>query len=208
MSQVEAAISQKAAQVPPGTFRHTVLLAAKRFKASWVELGKLLVKVRDDALFEQWGYETFESYCAREIHIRKATAYKLVRSFTFLNRHEPKAVASDDIAERAPAFEVVEVLAEAEERGQLTAAEYRDVRDTIWESERPTSELRRELTERFPRPAPAAVADAVVLRRLAQAAKSLASQLGACRRVPKTVAERAAALADDVEELAAQRADA
>jgi hypothetical protein len=201
MSQVEAALTQKAAAVPPGTFRHTVLIAAKRFKASWVELGKLLVKVRDEALFEQWGYESFEVYCAREIHIRKQTAYKLVRSFTFLHKHEPKAVESEDIAERAPAFEVIEVLADAEERGQLSAAEYRDVRDAIWQPERPTSELRRELVDRFPRPAPEPLPDAAVLRRLVISAKRLAADLSACRKVPKAVSERAQALAEDVEEL-------
>jgi len=206
MSQVEAAITQKAASVPQGSFRHTVLVAAKRFKASWVELGKLLVKVRDEGSFEEWGYETFEAYCAREIHIRKQTAYKLVRSFSFLHRHEPKAVSSEDIVERAPAFEVIDVLADAEERGQLTASEYRDVRDSIWEQERPPSELRRELVDRFPKPAQGALEDAAALKRLAYAAKRLAADLALCRKVPKAVAERAAALAEDVQELAGQKA--
>jgi hypothetical protein len=202
MSQVDAALEQKASQVPPGSFRHTVLQAARRFKSTWVELGKLLVKVRDDASYEQWGYATFEVYCARELHIRQSTAEKLVRSFSFLSKHEPKAVHEPNIAERAPAFEVVEVLADAEERGQLSAAEYRDIRDSIWEPERPPSALRRELVERFPPPKPAPAAEAAVLRRLSHLAKRLASDLAACRKVPKAVSERAAALAEDIEELA------
>jgi hypothetical protein len=206
MSQVDAALAQKASQVPPGTFRHTVLLAARRFKSTWVELGKLLVKVRDDGSFEEWGYASFEAYCAKELHIRKATADKLTRSFSFLNRHEPKAMNREDLRENAPAFEVVEVLADAEERGQLTATEYRDVRDSIWEPERPPSALRRELIERFPPPASRPPADEIVLRRLAHAAKRLAADLAACRRVPKAVSERAAALAEDVEELVSAEA--
>lgn len=202
-TQVEAALESKARSVPPGSFRHTVLLAAKRFKSTWAELGKLLVRVRDSGEFEQWGYESFDAYCQKELHIKKATADKLTRSFSFLEKHEPKAVAQEDLVERVPAFEVIEVLAGAEERGQLSADEYRAIRDSIWNPERPTSELKRDLQERFPRPAPPPPADEVQLRRLAASARRLHQELSACRRVPKAVAERASALADDVEELAA-----
>ena len=105
-----------ALDVPPGSFRHTVLTAARKFKSTWVELGKLLVQVRDGAQHEGWGYPTFEAYCAKELRIRKATADKLTRSFSFLAKHEPKAMGSEEIARTAPAFEVVEVLADAEAR--------------------------------------------------------------------------------------------
>lgn len=202
MSAAEA-LAQKAAQVAPGSFRHTVLTSAKRFKATWAELGKLLVKVRDEALFEQWGYDSFETYCLKELHIRKQTALKLVRSFSFLAKHEPQEVEREDFQERVPAFEVVEVLAQAEERGQLTPKEYEDVRASIWNPERPTAELRREVAERFPRPAPEPAGESVQLRRLAAAARKLANELAQVRKVPNAVSERAAALAEEVEELAA-----
>ncbi len=201
MSAAEA-ISEKASQVVPGSFRHTVLLSAKRFKATWAELGKLLVKVRDEAQYEQWGYDSFETYCLKELHIRKQTALKLLRSFSFLAKHEPTEVEREDFTQRAPAFEVVEVLAEAEERGQLSPAEYQDVRASIWNSDRPTSELRREVAERFPRPAPEPAGESQQLRRLAVAARKLASELASMRKVPGAVADRASALADDVAELA------
>jgi hypothetical protein len=197
----EAALAARAQALPPGTLRHSVLSAARRFKATWVELGKLLVQVRDEAKHEEWGFASFEAYCSKELHIRKATAEKLVRSFSFLRKHEPKALEGEDVVQKAPAFEVVEVLADAEARGQLSAQEYRSIRDSIWDPERPTSELRRELTERFPRPVPSAPADEVQLRRLAAQAKRLAQDLAACRKVPKAVAERAQALAEDVEGL-------
>lgn len=201
------AISQKAQQVQPGSFRHTVLLAAKRFKSSWAELGKLLVKVRDEALYEQWGYETFEAYCLKEIHIRKQTALKLTRSFSFLARHEPEETEREEMTQRAPPFEVVEVLADAEERGQLTPSEYKSIRDSIWNPERPTAELKRELGERFPRPPPEPPADSLQVRRLAATARKLANDLLACRKVPKAISDRAAALAGDVEELASSLKD-
>jgi hypothetical protein len=201
MSNVEAAISQKAREVPPGSLRQTVLLSAKRFKSTWVELGKLLVQVRNDALYESWGFESFDLYCSKELHIRKATADKLTRSFSFLAKHEPKAMAAEDIVETAPAFEVVEVLASAEERGQLSAQEYRSIRDSIWEPQKPVSELKREFVERYPRPAAEGNDATHQLRRLASFARKLANELASSRKVPKAISERAAALADDVEEL-------
>jgi hypothetical protein len=203
MTTAAEALAEKAAQVAPGSFRHTVLQAARRFKATWAELGKLLVQVRNEALFEEWGYDTFEGYCLKELHIRRQTAEKLVRSFSFLARREPEEVERTDFTERAPAWEVVEVLADADERGELSAKEYKDVRESIWNAERPVAELRRELLDRFPKPAPAPPPDSLQLRRLAGLARKLAAELAASRRVPKAVAERAAALAGDIEELAA-----
>lgn len=201
-------VSDSARNVPVGTLRHSVLLASKRFKSSWVELGKLLTEVRDQALFEQWGYESFEAYCLKELRIRRPTALKLTRSFSFLDRHEPKAMATPDIAETAPAFEVVEVLAGAEERGQLSAQQYKSIRDSIWDSEKPVSELRRDFTERFPAPEAAPPSDSSQLKRWAGQAKKLADELSSSKKVPRSLAERAAALADDLEELLEGKAEA
>ena len=201
--RAQAALAEKSREIESGSFRHTVLSAARRFKASWVELGKLLVQVRDEGSFTGWGYETFDAYCTKELHIRKSTAEKLVRSFSFLARHEPKAVANDDIVQTAPAFEVVEVLAGAEQRGQLDAEEYRTIRESIWNPEKPVAQLRREFNDRFPSP-PTHRPEGGELTRLAGWASKLAAELKACRAVPSAIAERAVALAEDVEELASQ----
>ena len=195
----------------PAGLRDVVRDAARRFKSSWVEFGKLLVQVRDEGLFDQWGYATFEAYCSKELHIRKATADKLVRSFGFLSRHEPHVVeqvqpeaAFEAPAQKVPAFEVVEVLAGAEARGQLSAEEYRSIRDSIWDEERPVAQVKKELDGRFPKPPPEPPGEAAQLKRMASMAAKLAAELKAHPKVNKAVAERAAALAEDVEELAAQ----
>ena len=207
MPSAEEVISHKVSQVPPGSLRQTVLLAAKRFKSSWVELGKLLVKVRDGALYEEWGYPTFEAYCLAEVRIRKNTADKLTRSFSFLDKHEPRAMAQEDIVETAPAFEVVQVLADAEDRGKLSAQEYKSIRDSIWDQERPVSELKRELVEQFP-PEVKETNDATHLKRMAAWARKLASELQGNKKVPRALVERAEALAEEVEELSHKRAEA
>ncbi len=207
MATAEEVVSRKVSEVDPGSFRHTVLLAAKRFKSSWVELGKLLAKVRNDGTYQEWGYPSFETYCLSELRIKKQTADKLTRNFGFLEKHEPQVMRTPELAEAAPAFEVIEVLAQAEERGQLSASEYKSIRDSIWNQEKPTSELRRELVEKFPAPEPEYDSSAE-LKRLWSTSKRLAAELHSNRKVPATIRDRADALASDLEELVAAKAEA
>ncbi|MBL8918732.1 MAG: hypothetical protein JNJ54_07745 [Myxococcaceae bacterium] len=192
---------------PPGSFRQLVLLAAKRFKSSWVELGKLLTKVKHEGTFQDWGYPTFEAYCLAELRIRKQTADKLTKGYSVMNKYEPERLAAPDVAESAPPFEVVEVLAQAEERGQLSAQEYKSIRDSIWNPEKPTSELRRDLVERFP-PPERDPNDAAEVKRLWLQLKRLAAELRANKKVPRAIVERADALAQDLEEVVAKKAEA
>jgi hypothetical protein len=208
-SSGQAAVAKKVGEVEAGTFRHQVLLTAQKFKSSWVELGAQLVKVRSGKSFEEWGFQSFEEYCSKELRIKKATADKLTMSYSFLSRHErPMAErfrAEPPVEKEAPAFEVVSVLAGAEERGQLTEKDYLSLREQLWSDERPANQVARELAQKFPPPAkPPPPADLVV-RRLAQAARKLASDLRGCSKIPDAVAARAEALAEDVEELASKQ---
>ena len=104
-----------------------------------------------------------------------------------------------------PAFEVVSVLAGAEERGQLSEKDYKDLRERIWSEEEKPSQIAREIAERYPAPPKPPPPTELALRRMASAARRLAGELRGCKKVPDAVASRAEALADDVEELAAQR---
>jgi hypothetical protein len=188
------------------SFREEVLGAARTFKASWTGLAKVLTRVRDEALWQGWGFPSFEAYCGKELHIRKATALKLTRSWSFLDRHERHWKPEAPDARPAPPFEVVEVLAEAEERGALDAEEYRSIRDSIWDPERPVAAVRRELSERFPRPAPEPPPTEVRLGQLARTARRLAEELRVCRGVPASVRTQADDLAAAVESLSVEHA--
>jgi hypothetical protein len=188
------------------SLRSSVAAAARRFKSSWFELGRLLVQVRSKNAWESWGFASFDAYCTAELHIRRATAEKLLRSYGFLQRHERARAEGSDTEgeERAPAFDVVTVLADAEERGQLTERDYARVRDSIWDPSRNPSELRRELGERFPAPERPVDAGAQ-LRRFASSARRLAMELRASGRVPAAVKRTAEALADELESLSKTR---
>jgi len=190
-------------EIPAGSFRAEVVESSRRFKASWLDLARHLVRVRGEGLWQEWGFATFEAYCARELRIKKATAQKLVMSYGFLEKHEPRALEDEAVARNVPAVEVIEVLSKAAERGQLDEAAYRDVRESLWERPIEPSQLKRELAKRFPEPE-AEEQEAPVdleLRRFAAQARKLAREVAGSKRVPRAVAERAAALAEDLEGL-------
>ena len=187
--------------VEVASLRQSVLASATRFKSTWIEFGKLLLEVKVQEKHQEWGYPSFEVYCSKELHIRKQTAFKLTRSYSFLAKHHPSELEGGQVEQKAPAFEVVEVLAEAEERGQLSPREYSQIRDSIWNEGRATAELKRELSQRYPRPVPTVPSRSLELGRLTDLAKKLADQLSKSSLVPASIAERARALSEDLQSL-------
>lgn len=194
-------IAESSTQDPSAEFRARVQESARRFKASWVELAAHLAKVKEEGLWEGWGYATFESYCSKELRIKRATAQKLVASYGFLARREPEALSDRSLQQKAPSFEVIEVLSRAEERGQLDDELYSEVRDSLWEQPVDAARMKKELARRFPEPEPPPPPVDLELRRFASQARKLARDLGGSSRVPRAISERAAALAEDLEEL-------
>ncbi len=115
-----------------GPERAGVVGAARRWTASWFELGEALSRVRRGEQFRAWGYSTFDDYCKKELHLRSDTADKLTGSFSFLRSRAPEIIeramtrddrgrfASDD-GEREgnalPAYQAVDFWRRAEEAG-------------------------------------------------------------------------------------------
>lgn len=144
----------------PGTKRHDVLSTAIDFKRSWFRLARHLVEVRDDVMFAEWGYKSFEAYAQHELHLRRETTQKLVRSYDFLNAHERptlRAVAdSDDEGEVVPlpSYQALDILAEARQNPYLSDDDYRDLRDRVFKDDPPPAQLRKTIKERAPVPEP------------------------------------------------------
>jgi hypothetical protein len=186
-------------ELPEGSFRRTVLEGARRFKASWVEFARLLSEVKRKGAWREWGFDSFEGYCSRELFIRKQTAEKLTLSYGFLERHEPE-LARDE-SRRAPPFEVVEVLSRAEAQGRLPAGGWRELRDEVLEAPPQPGALSRQLAERYgpeERPRPP---QAERIARLAAAARRVARACAEEKSVPRALAQRASDLADEIEAL-------
>lgn len=202
MTSTAAKLAARAEDLPEGSVRRRLLEGSRRFKAAWVEFGRLLSGVKREALWRDWGYATFEAYCSKELFVRAATAEKLTQSFGFLERHEPDLARSRG-EPRAPPFEVIEVLSRAEAAGRLSQAGWRELRDDVLEGPATPASISRRIAEKFgPPPAPHAPGKAERLERIAMLARRLASACGAEPAVPRAVAQRAADLARETDALA------
>jgi hypothetical protein len=202
MTRTAERLAARAEDLPEGSLRREVLLGARRFKAAWVEFGRLLSEVKRSGAWREWGHASFERYCAAELFIRPQTAEKLTASFGFLERHEP-AMAKGKGESRAPPFEVIEVLSRAEAAGRLGDSGWRELRDEVLERPPTAAAMSRTLAERFgPPPSPPTPPKAERLERLAAQARRLAEGCRAESSLPRGVADRAAALAEELAELA------
>lgn len=139
-------LEEQMASVAPGTVRYEALEAAKRFKSSWIELGRVLWTVHREKKYREWSYLTFEGYCAKEIGIRAATAKKLLHSYYFLEREEPTLLRnlSEEPPAQHPSVEAVNVLRLLKNRKEVPEEGYQRVRSYVLEKGKDPAEVRRE----------------------------------------------------------------
>lgn len=197
-------LDDRLAHVPPGTIRAEALEAAKRFKTTWIDLGRVLWTVWKDRAFREWGYLTFETYCAKEVGVRGPTAKKLLQSYSFLEREEPVALQRMHASPPAtlPHYEAVNALRLLKQRPAVPPARYQEVRAQVLEQGREPLDVRRgirqllEATQQDPDQARASRRQAAIKRMLGTL-KSLRVELSAGKLVPEklltdldTLAER------------------
>lgn len=204
MTQTAEKLAARAEELPEGSTRRRVLEGARRFKAAWVEFGRLLSEVKREGLWRTWGYPSFERYCTKELFIRPSTAEKLTLSYGFLERHEPDLARSRG-EPRAPPFEVIEVLSRAEAAGRLSHAGWRELRDEVLEQPPTPAAMNRRLSERFGAPPPAPTPrKAERLARLAALARRLGEACRAESAIPRALAQRAEDLAGQIAAIAGE----
>lgn len=131
------------------SLRYQTLQSAKRFKTSWIELGQYLQTVCGGKHYKNWGYVSFESYCAKEIGIKTSTALKLLRSYYFLEREEPsflktKLIDSDKVVE-LPSFDSVNILRLARDKKGLKDEDYKTLRHSVLDKGENPKEVRNTL---------------------------------------------------------------
>jgi|SRR3989338_1010505 len=129
--------------------RKKTLEAARQHKASWIELGQYLNAIYKDKHFKEWGFLSFEAYCMRELSIKQQTASKLIKSYSFLEKEEPR-LAKPDFSEQAspkklPDYEAVNLLRLAKENEKITPRDYAELREAVLESAREPKEVRSQV---------------------------------------------------------------
>ncbi len=143
-------IEEKMKGLDQNSLRYHILESAKRFKTSWIELGRALYSVWKDKTYKDWGYGTIEAYTGREIGIRKQTAMKLLRSYYFLEKEEPVYLKEEyrESAEAAaiPSYESVDVLRLAKNKKELDSRDYANLRKDVLEKGKDCREIRRDLS--------------------------------------------------------------
>ncbi|MBI4845830.1 MAG: hypothetical protein HY810_05085 [Candidatus Omnitrophica bacterium] len=142
LERIEASM----AEVEKGSLRYMILECAKNFKSSWINLGQYLMSVKRDKTFKEWGYLTFEAYCAKEIGIRKQTGMKLLRSYSFLEQEEPEYIKKEylDSAQinNIPTYEAVNTLRQVKSNKDLGIADYERMKQQIFEEGREDKEVK------------------------------------------------------------------
>ncbi len=199
-------LEERMADLEPGTLRHETLEAAKKFKSSWIELGRMLWTVWKDKKFREWGYLTFDAYCVKEVGIKAATAKKLLHSYYFLEKEEPTLLRrlSGESPANLPHADAVNVLRLLSKRSEIPADDYRQVRSQVLEKGREGAEVRREVRMMLQaaEPDPTAAREArrqATIRRMIGGLKAVKMELSASNLLPKKLLDEIESLVKKLE---------
>ncbi len=146
-------IDDKLDRLEPGSLRHQVLTSLRQFRASWVELGRLLNEVVYGGDYKEWGYDDFEVYCARELGLKKPTVQKLMVSYNYMKKYEGKRLKDfeedegQNLQANIPDFQTVELLDKIRRRDNLPEEEMGELHRKAFDGEVEEPELRKELRQ-------------------------------------------------------------
>ena len=133
-SKTIAAIEEKLSQIEPHSPRALVLESARVFKTTWVELGSRLAEVMDKKLYTDWGYDSFDRYITAELQIKRETAYKLVRTFTFVRETKPDFLNPEKRNE-LPQLNVVDFIQKKREAEEVPPEELNTFTEQAFENQ-------------------------------------------------------------------------
>ena len=193
------------------SLRQKTLEAAKRHKASWIELGQFLFTINKDKLYKEWGYLVFETYCKKELGIKETTAAKLLKSYAFLEKEEPSLASTErfmeeDAPKDVPHYESVNLLRLAKENKNLTTNDFADLRESVIRHAKEPKEVRAQVKKLL---SDREVKDPAEVRRTRRntAIKRLVTMLSATKRVLESEGLLPAYLIKQISELAAKLED-
>ncbi|MCD6525477.1 MAG: hypothetical protein J7K75_00590 [Desulfuromonas sp.] len=132
-TRAEQQIEQLLRQLEPGCERYSILSSAKNFKSSWVDLGQQLKQVRTARLYSEWGYDSFEDYCAREIRIRRQTADKLTMAYYYLEQKRPALVNDQQNLNPLPDFRSIDLLRQADAEQKFSQEQQQELQQAVFE---------------------------------------------------------------------------
>ncbi len=178
---------------------------AKKHKSSWIELGQYLFSIYKNKLYKEWGYQAFETYCQKELSIKEATASKLIKSYSFLEKEEPRIVkpefTSEETPKKIPDYEAVNLLRLAKENKNIPTSEFAELRQEVLNEGKEPKDIRAKVKKILEEQKPKDTAEAKdqkrngVLRRLIGFINSAKTQLEEDDLVPDHVLKQMETLA-------------
>ena len=204
-------IEEKMSNLEAGSLRYEVLETAKKFKTSWIDLGQILYTVWKDRLYKEWGYGTFEVYTAKEIGIRKDTAMRLLKSYSFLEKEEPlylqKHFIKDASCASVPTYESVDLLRKAKNNKNIDEDGYTTIKKYVLETGKDAKDVKKDLTQLIRKQEELSPEDAwktkrlTIIKRLLSTLKSLQEEIKITKMLPVKFINEMGELIDKLEEV-------
>lgn len=146
-TQVEKTLAEAERAHADDPERAELLARARRFKSSWVELAASLTECKRHARWKGWGYDSFEDYARRELHLRQETVDKLTGSYLFLHQKAPEVLSRDGAREKIPSFQSVDFLRRAEEQPEAPEEAVAELRRRVIDDGAALPALQRKYRE-------------------------------------------------------------
>lgn len=207
-------IDDQLSRLDPHSQRHRVLVALRRFRASWVELGRLLTEVSAGGDYREWGFDSFEVYCARELGLKKPTVAKLIASYRYMQRHAGERLAAfDEDAQNeredapppdVPDYQTVDLLRKLRERDDIDEGEKNQFHRLAFDEGAEETALRKEIRSALAPREEGETAENARTRELDEirrTAKALRRKLADSRNVPQGLRDRFERLLAELEAL-------
>ena len=138
-------IEQRLKNLDPECTRAKALMALRNFRMSWIDVGKLLAEVARGGDYKEWGYDDFESYCTRELGLKRPTVHKIMLSYDYMRTHQAKRLKNGG---DLPDYLTVAELDKARKAGQIDDKDLDEIEVKVFAGEETDErEIRKHLRE-------------------------------------------------------------
>lgn len=180
-------------------------MALRNFRTSWVDLGGMLKSVALGGDYREWGYEDFETYCARELGLKKPTVRKLMVSYNYMKSYHPERLeAADRGGATVPDYTTVELLSRARLNTDVDQEQVREVDARIMSGDEDGPDANRKIRELIRAPQQTvgpAFERAEECAEIIRAARALRKNIAHSKAVPEGLKERTEQLLVEYEAL-------
>jgi len=196
--------AQNTPEKPNSSLREIVKQSAQDFKTSWRNLAKALTEVWQEKSYLKWGFDSFDSYAFKEIKIKKATAVKLINSYTFLQKEFPGlAETPRSDKKEIPSLELIQTLKKAKKN--LDDLDYQNIKESAVAEEKDPKEIKRDITslmrerKQLDPEVERKKMDEINIKRFISKLKDFKRDIEILRFLPESISEKIEELIEEIE---------